>query len=560
MNFYWIIPFLAIVLLATSNGAILSSEKKDKIKYSLLVFNTCLLVWACLDMILWVNRFDGEAGLVLEKLMSIFWLTICFLFLNFVFQLLQKKRNTAYFIFLFVSLGFVIISLTTDKIILGVEKVYWGIFPVFGSWILIAVGFVIATAIYAISLILNAKKKETNITRKKIYGNLVLGLIITIVIDSTFDVVLPVIFETKIISLTTLGNSFLAVFLLQIINKHHFLELSTEEISETIFNKVSDGIILTDENGTLLMLNNAAKSLLENKQQEIDKIINLSKSNESQIKTKVINLSNGESKYLNISKNAITDTKSKRILNLYVLNDVSTLVKFKNSLLDKNDELQITLYRIAHDIKGPSSATKQLIEFCKTDRKNIDLYLEKIEISTNQLINFIKEVETIIRIKEVVPVYELIDLKQILNRCWEELEFYRQNNKHKLDVFISAESFRSDPNLIYAILLNIISNAIKYNDIEHKGENIIEINSVLSENHIEITISDNGLGMNETTINNVFKLFYRGKTQVGGAGLGMYIVKSSIEKLQGSIDVFSEDGKGSSFKIKIPVNFSYLNN
>lgn len=552
MGYYGLIPFIAMLILATCNGAIIFSEKKDGKKYSLLIFNSGLFVWSAIDALIWINSVDHEFGLALQRVMSIVWLSIGFLFLNFVFEMLNKKRNLQYYMALIISGLLVTTTLFTNKIIVGVESAFWGIVPVLGEWILIALMLVILPMIYGIVLILKARNAETDIRLKKIYGILVVGCILVIVLESSVDIILPVIFKTKLISMATLGNAILAAFLLWIIGKYRFLELSVEEFSQNIFDKVNEGVIITSADGNTLMINNAAKNFLKKGESEIRKIVDSDNTGNSLIKSKISDLVTGESTYLNISSNRIFDSMN-RPLNLYLINDVSELVKFKNSLQDKIEEMQITLYRIGHDIKGPAGAIKQLVLFGKTDKDNIDLYLDKIEISISQLINFIQEVEALIRMKEAVAVASEVNLIELVKRCWDELGFFRQNNKHRLELNIQTEIITTDQNSIYTVLLNIISNAIKYHDLENKEENIITVSSQIKNSSIEIEISDNGMGMEKTTADNVYKLFYRGNSTQKGAGLGMYIVKQAIEKIHGTIAVSTMPHKGTTFVLTIPV-------
>lgn len=552
MSFYWLIPFIAMLILATCNGAIIFSEKKDGKKYSLLIFNSGLFVWSAIDALIWINSIDLEFGLALQRVMSVFWLSIGFLFLNFVFEMLNKKRNAQYYLALIFSVILITTSVFSDKIISGVDKVFWGIVLVFGDWILFALVLVVSPMVYALSLILKARKTETDRRLKDIYKILVVGSILVIILESSVDIILPVVFHTKIISMATLGNAILAAFLLWIIGKYRFLELSFEEFSKNIFDKVNEGVIITSVGGTTLMMNNAAKNFLKKSENDIRKIIESENAGSSIIKSKISDLVTGESSYLNISSNRIFDSMNQP-LNLYLINDVSELVKFKNSLQDKIEEMQITLYRIGHDIKGPAGAIKQLVLFGKTDKDNIDLYLGKMEISINQLINFIQEVESLIRMKETVAVASEVNLSELIKRCWEELGFFRQNNKHRLELDIQADSINTDPNLIYTVLLNIISNAIKYHDLGNKEENIITVSSQEKKKTIEIEISDNGMGMDKTTADNVYKLFYRGNSTQKGAGLGMYIVKQAVEKIHGTIAVSTAPHKGTTFTLTIPV-------
>lgn len=553
MAFYWIIPFIAILILATCNGAIIASDKRDKIKYSLLFFNSSLVVWACLDILLWVSRVDNEPGIIIEKIMSVSWLSIDFLFLNFIYALLNKKKNWFFYTTMILSFVLVVVSVFTDKIIAGVELEYWGVFPVFGEWMLPALVIVVSPMFYGLILVTKARKTETNPNRRSIYAVIIVAAITTIVIDSTIDVLMPVVFNVRVISMATLGNSLLSAVFLYIINKYRFLELSLEEFSKSIFDKVTEGVIITTTKGKIVMKNNSATELLEKNASDIHKILELKESGDTVIKSKVYDEKVGESTYLNVSNNTIV-SRDGRTLRLFLLNDVSELVKFKNILQDKNEEMQITLYRIGHDIKGPANAIKQLVSFAKEDPENATEYFDKIDISIHQLVRFISEVESLIRIKESIPANEKINLKELIKRCWDELDYFRQKINHTFVLELEKDEFISDPMLVYSILLNMMSNAIKYHDIGRKGENRITISSKIKNGIMEMSVCDTGVGMDEVTLNNVFKLFYRGNTSVGGSGLGLYLVKHAVQKLNGTIQIESKLGEGTCFTVKLPQN------
>ena len=71
---------------------------------------------------------------------------------------------------------------------------------------------------------------------------------------------------------------------------------------------------------------------------------------------------------------------------------------------------------------------------------------------------------------------------------------------------------------------------------------------------VNLKISDNGMGIAKDNLDKIFEMFFTGNTENHGSGIGLYIVKESIEKLQGKIDVASELNKGTTFTIKLPEN------
>ena len=108
--------------------------------------------------------------------------------------------------------------------------------------------------------------------------------------------------------------------------------------------------------------------------------------------------------------------------------------------------------------------------------------------------------------------------------------------------------------MIKTVLRNLISNAIKYTD--SKGQ--VNVYAERYDNCLEITVSDNGVGMNQDTQNKLFSLEINqtalGTANEKGSGLGLLLCKEFVEKHAGTIWVESELGKGSSFKFTLPLN------
>ncbi|HHG85850.1 MAG TPA: HAMP domain-containing histidine kinase, partial [Bacteroidetes bacterium] len=110
----------------------------------------------------------------------------------------------------------------------------------------------------------------------------------------------------------------------------------------------------------------------------------------------------------------------------------------------------------------------------------------------------------------------------------------------------------SDRKLLISILQNFIDNSVKYRDTS-KPHCISWIKIVLhADNTIDIEVRDNGIGIKDELKNKVFDMFFRGTSQAGGSGLGLYIVKQAAEKLKGTIDMKSEFRVGTTFMAFIP--------
>jgi signal transduction histidine kinase len=112
----------------------------------------------------------------------------------------------------------------------------------------------------------------------------------------------------------------------------------------------------------------------------------------------------------------------------------------------------------------------------------------------------------------------------------------------------------SDATRLEMVLGNIISNAFKYCD-PAKENSFVNIRSIVNERSLQLEVQDNGVGIPKDYLNRIFDMFFRGDHKAKGAGLGLYIVKETLEKLNGSILAESKVGVGSKFTINLPIKY-----
>jgi signal transduction histidine kinase len=109
----------------------------------------------------------------------------------------------------------------------------------------------------------------------------------------------------------------------------------------------------------------------------------------------------------------------------------------------------------------------------------------------------------------------------------------------------------SDRVRLLMILNNLVANAIKYHNFS-QAEPWVKVDASIASQHLLITVSDNGQGIEPYVLPKIFNMFYRGTNQSAGSGLGLYIVREAVEKLDGSITAESEPGSGTTFRISLP--------
>ena len=229
------------------------------------------------------------------------------------------------------------------------------------------------------------------------------------------------------------------------------------------------------------------------------------------------------------------------------------IARTNRELSKRNTELDNFVYSVSHDLRAPIASVLGLINLAKKD-KDIsmkDMYLEMINKSALQQDDFIKEILDQSRNSRLEVKREEIMFEPLIDETFSQLKFAISAGQ-SVERVISVEQkkpFYSDRWRLKVILNNIISNAIRY---RNGKDPVIKVDVTINENLASIAIQDNGKGIEGEHLPNVYKMFYRATDDGAGSGLGLYIVKEAIDKLNGQIDIQSEVGKGTIVRFAIP--------
>ncbi|HEY0056767.1 MAG TPA: hybrid sensor histidine kinase/response regulator [Pedobacter sp.] len=232
-----------------------------------------------------------------------------------------------------------------------------------------------------------------------------------------------------------------------------------------------------------------------------------------------------------------------------------SLLAIKNDELQKAyNELDKFAYSVSHDIRGPLSGIMGAIRVVRhlDDVNEIKEMLGLMENSVKKLDGFILSMHDYYTIQRGELRIKDIDLKQVIDDIKDLHQTSIAGNKIELIVKISQEeTFWCDELTLKLVLNNLVSNAIKYQkqDNAHK---LIELNVEVAKGQATIYVKDNGIGIPENYLSEIFNLFFRASTQDAGSGFGLYNVKDALLKLNGGIKVSSVLGEGAVFKVTIP--------
>lgn len=227
--------------------------------------------------------------------------------------------------------------------------------------------------------------------------------------------------------------------------------------------------------------------------------------------------------------------------------------KEKNEIVEnKNAELDSFFYRVSHDLKGPISSLLGLYSIVKLDvqeekaLKLFDMYHSQAVRMNDIVIGLINltEIKNTEKLKSKIYFEKLVD--ECINSCRYLPHFSLVRFEKQIDQF----EFYAEWTIINTILQNLIENAIKYS--RHNIDAFIKIIIFKQDEDVILKVEDNGQGIPSEHQSNIFNMFYRATEKNQGSGLGLYILKRAVERMQGSISFTSVLNEGTSFEIRIP--------
>lgn len=230
--------------------------------------------------------------------------------------------------------------------------------------------------------------------------------------------------------------------------------------------------------------------------------------------------------------------------------------RLNSSLIKTNHELDNFIYIVSHDLRSPLLSTKGLINLAKMkigDPQQISKYLGMANKSLTNLDDIIYEILAYSRNARTNLQEEIFDLRIVVKEVFDGLRFAAGNQFQFREEYIGDTMLYCDKSRLGTILRNIIGNSVKYQrkDIS-RPEVFFHFENL--DNKCVISITDNGEGIPAESQGKVFDMFYRGTSTANGTGLGLYICKEMLDKMNAHYSIKSVPGEGTSFTIKFTKN------
>lgn len=323
----------------------------------------------------------------------------------------------------------------------------------------------------------------------------------------------------------------------------------------TIIKAIQDGIVAFDTTGKVLIANRGFCEIISNDdilEKNIYEIIE----NESlyDIFKEILTNKSNFTKEISINKRHFIcsanfiHTKREIVLLFHDITEFKKLEQLKKDFV----------VNVSHELRTPLTAIKGFIETLEDELQGkFNHYIDIIKRHTNRLINIVQDLLMLSELEQpntkLITAY--VDLDIIIDNV---LKIFEQKLKEKnLQIVVNYQKdypkLYLDTFKMEQVFINLIDNAIKYSD-----SGTIEINCSYDDRFAYISVKDNGIGISKEDQERVFERFYivdksRSK-KFGGTGLGLSIVKHIVLLHNGEITVESEKGKGTTFKIKLPLD------
>jgi len=241
--------------------------------------------------------------------------------------------------------------------------------------------------------------------------------------------------------------------------------------------------------------------------------------------------------------------------------DITELKKVQDKLSRIIADHDTFIYSVSHDLRGPLNNLISVISHLKTQlpaqaQENDELkdLFELIELSTQNFKDVINELTDIAKIESEIDEQDYIDVKQLLEEVQSSMKVALLSAKAKIHLDLKEPEIQFSKKNLRSILFNLLSNSIKYRSPDRNLE--VTISTQESGDFILLSMADNGLGIAEKEKKRIFGAFQRAHEKSEGLGVGLYLVKKTVTNAGGDIELESELGKGSVFKIYFRKTFA----
>ena len=240
---------------------------------------------------------------------------------------------------------------------------------------------------------------------------------------------------------------------------------------------------------------------------------------------------------------------------LLIAKDLKQILLTSQALEQKNKELKTLLYKVSHDFKGPLASVLglfQIVEHNEHDLDTLQYYMTLIKKSVVKLNSTVEGLLSLGEVDDSRGQFTTFSVHDAVQQVIQTMKDQPGIEDVAVEIEVSpALKLTSEASFFCSILHNLIENSIKYRRTSIY-DSYIKVAARKNGRGIYLWVKDNGQGMNKHVQQRAFDMFYRGNLASNGSGLGLFVVKSNVEKLGGEIKLKSKLQEGTEMKLLLP--------
>ena len=372
----------------------MGQESKNKVNTAFLFMSIDMMLWGLYDLSIWSHQ-SMETAVIILRLFSFLWMSIGFLFLNFTYQFLNRKRDWIYWTSLVSFIVGYIISVTTELISIGLEDMVWGRQLIHGPGFLPVV-FTVMTIpmLYSCYLFYKRRKTTESQNEKKQIQLILVGTLISYTLGVVLDTVIP--FGLGYREMVQMGASIGLVHTVCIfiaITRFRFMRIGVQEAASDLFSNIKDGIVMMSNSGAIVHINEAALEILEIPYEE-DGSVDVSKFQVAKyidnynrnvvFKDLSITFNGMQKKYLSLSQSRLREN-DEIVGTLLIVRDVTQAKLSELEIRIKNDKITQSInyaHKIQKALLPHSDSVREIF------KENFTLFLPRDIVSGDFYWNF----------------------------------------------------------------------------------------------------------------------------------------------------------------------------
>ncbi|MFH2010872.1 MAG: ATP-binding protein [bacterium] len=588
MNATLLLQLASLVVCLFLWGAIYGQRRDAAVNRAFRMFMFVCAGWIFIEVIHYSPLSRGHE-LTLQRLLSIFWISCGFWFLNFAYRVLRRPNDAVFYLLFALTLLGVLLDLFTDLGTRGTVRHPWGVSIVRGP-----IGVPVLTvlpslcSLLGLGLIERARRHERDAALRRPFTLILIGGVITLASVWTVNVLIPDILGYR--SAPRLGSAALVVFCFFIYRatlRHGFMRIDVEQVVSDLFEDTRDGIVLLDPEGVVKRLNRSARALFSPHRAAEPELALLRRFIDIEdYRNRVVALFEGDAaRQLSISQTTLVHGRDVlgRIL---IIHDVTKQQQAKQLLERSRDDAEREVRQrlaeleqaqkvavigtlaggIAHDFNNLLGVALGFASLTHGDLPKGHPAREKLEATLQAARAAQALVEQILAFSrrgksERVPlpvatvVGDMVGLLEVSLPASIDI----RSAIHDADVQILA-----DPQQLLQVLLNVCTNA--YEAIGDREGRLsiqvqrVDVDNTFARSHapvepgscVRITVSDNGPGMSADVLEHLFDPFFTTKGDAHGTGLGLSTAQHIVKDHGGAITVRSSEGQGATFEVYLP--------